>query len=141
MIDDSGKIKKIELDSFKIELILGGGKHMIYDTTKKGLETVFLDYQIAVWRYLWRTPKPSVFSLDTWEAVKRDIAPKTVSRASIINFLNKMVAEGLLDHNEVSGKGGMKGEYSLNGFSNSEAELKHTLSMRLMESIKAELGE
>ena len=77
---------------------------MIYDTTKKGLETVFFDYQVAVWRYLWRTPKPSVFSLDTWEAVKRDIAPKTVSRASIINYLKAMVDNGLLDYGEKTGR-------------------------------------
>jgi hypothetical protein len=31
---------------------------------------------------------------------------KTISRASIINFLNAMVDEGVLDYKEKSGKGG-----------------------------------
>ena len=39
---------------------------------------------------------------------------KTISRASIINFLNAMVDEGLLGYTEITGKGGHRRIYSAN---------------------------
>ena len=36
---------------------------------------------------------------------------KTISRASIINFLNGMVEEGVLDYEEKTGKGGYRRLY------------------------------
>lgn len=36
----------------------------------------------------------------------------SISRASIINFLNSMVDEGLLDYTEITGKGGHRRIYS-----------------------------
>ena len=113
---------------------------MIYDTEKQGLETVFIDYQVAAWQHIWRKPSHEVFSLDTWEAVNRALDPRKMSRASIINFLNRMVKEGLLGYGEVSDKGGMKGRYTaLPNVSDSESALKFTLRQRLMESLREEL--
>jgi len=113
---------------------------LIYDTGKKGLETVFLDYQVEVWRHVWRKPSHQVFSLDAWEAVNRALAPRTVSRASVINFLNGMADEGLLERGEASGKGGMKGTYTaIPNVSDSEAALKYTLRQRLLGSLREEL--
>ena len=113
---------------------------MIYDTAKKGLETVFNDYQIATWRHIWRNPDFAVYSRDTWEAVNKAIAPASVSRASIINYLNKMVDEGLLDYSEMSCKGGMKRGYTAKqGVSESEGSLRFTLRQRILDSIKEQL--
>jgi hypothetical protein len=51
---------------------------------------------------------------------------KSISRASIINFLNDMVDEGVLDYVEESGKGGYHRVYSAKldevGFKRSLAE-------------------
>lgn len=45
-------------------------------------------------------------SRSAYEYVNEKIAPDTVSRASVINFLNKCVDEGYLGYDEASGKGG-----------------------------------
>jgi len=52
-------------------------------------------------------------SRDVWVQVNKDLMGKsTVSRASIINFLNKMVDEGALGYTETAGKGGHRRIYS-----------------------------
>ena len=47
-----------------------------------------------------------MISREVWSHVNKNLNPKTISRASIINFLNAIVDEGVLDYNEKSGKGG-----------------------------------
>jgi len=84
--------------------------------------------------------QPPSFQLGAWEAVNRALAPRTVSRASVINFLKKMAAEGLLWKDEVLGKGGIKDRYkSVAGVSDSEENLKYTLKRRVMDSLLREL--
>jgi predicted transcriptional regulator len=83
------------------------------DTASEGLEMVLKDYQEAALRYLWRLDGDGASSRDVWVQVNEDLKGKrTISRASIINFLNSMVDEGVLSYTETTGKGGHRRIYS-----------------------------
>ena len=83
------------------------------DTSSEGLAMVLKDYQEAALRYLWRLDGEGASSRDVWVQVNDDLTGKrTISRASIINFLNSMVDEGVLNYTEITGKGGHRRIYS-----------------------------
>lgn len=51
-------------------------------------------------------------SRDVWDAVNERLEGKrTISRASVINFLNAMCEDGVLAFHEVTGKGGHRRIY------------------------------
>ena len=71
------------------------------------------DYQKVALEYLWRLDGDGASSRDVWIQVNEDLKGKrTISRASIINFLNSMVDEGVLNYTEITGKGGHRRIYS-----------------------------
>lgn len=83
------------------------------DTSGEGLAMVLKDYQEVALRYLWRLDGEGASSRDVWVQVNEDLKGKrTISRASIINFLNSMVDEGVLNYTEITGKGGHRRIYS-----------------------------
>lgn len=83
------------------------------DTSGEGLAMVLKDYQEVALRYLWRLDGGGASSRDVWVQVNEDLKGKrTISRASIINFLNSMVDEGVLNYTEITGKGGHRRIYS-----------------------------
>jgi predicted transcriptional regulator len=83
------------------------------DTSGEGLAMVLKDYQEVALRYLWRLDGEGASSRDVWVQVNEDLTGKrTISRASIINFLNSMVDEGVLNYTETTGKGGHRRIYS-----------------------------
>jgi hypothetical protein len=74
---------------------------------------VLKDYQEVALRYLWRLDGGGASSRDVWVQVNDDLMGKrTISRASIINFLNSMVDESVLNYTEITGKGGHRRIYS-----------------------------
>ena len=80
---------------------------MKFDTSEKGLLTLFKPYQAALLEYIWElnnSGRVGVTSGQTHEFLKDH--PDSKSRASVIFFLNDMVEEGVLDCEERSGKGG-----------------------------------
>ncbi len=88
-------------------------KIVTFDIKEEGFRTVVKDYQEVALRYLWSLDGGGASSRDVWVNVNRDLMGKrTISRASIINFLNHMVDEGLLTYNEITGKGGHRRIYS-----------------------------
>ena len=78
--------------------------------SENGLEMFFKPYQIASLELLWNSEE-NLSSRQVWEKVNDQI-PGTISRASIINFLNASVENGLLDYVETTGKGGHRRLYS-----------------------------
>ena len=82
------------------------------ETANIGLSMVLKDYQEKAMRYLWRLKGEGASSRDVWMQVNEDLELKTISRASIINFLNSMVDEGVLNYIEITGKGGHRRIYS-----------------------------
>ncbi len=83
------------------------------DTANKGLAMVLKDYQEEALRLIWSKEGEGSSSRDVWSQVnKRLKGERSISRASIINFLNAMVDEGVLDYIEITGKGGHRRIYS-----------------------------
>ena len=80
------------------------------DMTQTGLEMFFKPYMISSLELLWNTEE-TLSSRQVWEQVN-EMLPGTISRASIINFLNASVDTGLLDYEETTGKGGYRRLYT-----------------------------
>ncbi len=84
------------------------------DTSEESLRMILKDYQEAALRYIWRLGGEGASSRDVWVQVNEDLkGERTISRASIINFLNAMVDEGMLNYTETTGKGGHRRIYSM----------------------------
>jgi predicted transcriptional regulator len=86
---------------------------LTFDPAGKGLEKVLKDYQEEALRFVWKTDVEGLSSRQVWTRVN-EVLPggRTISRASIINFLNAMVDEGVLNYTETTGKGGYRRIYS-----------------------------
>jgi len=89
------------------------------DLSQEGLAMLFKDYQEVAMKLLWGTDK-SQSSRDVWIHVNQQLEKvggrpngkrPDISRASIINFLNRMVDEGVLGYTETTGKGGHRRLY------------------------------
>jgi len=89
---------------------------MQIDLKKSGLALVFKDYQVIIMNNLWATGIDHS-SRDVWiecnEELKKKGARESISRASVINFLNSMVDEKILDYHEITGKGGHRRIYKV----------------------------
>jgi len=80
--------------------------NLMFDPKAEGLSKVLRDYQEEALRFVWGSEQ-GVNSRSVWLHVNEAFGgEKTISRASIINFLNGMVDEGVLNYEEKSGKGG-----------------------------------
>lgn len=88
-------------------------KSFKFDPAKKGLRKTLKEYEEVALRYVWSVGEKGVGSGKTWKiTVERLGADKTISRASVIFFLNRMVDQGVLGYTTASGKGGYHRVYS-----------------------------
>ncbi|MHA1409661.1 MAG: hypothetical protein ACTSQY_05060, partial [Candidatus Odinarchaeia archaeon] len=94
------------------------------DTGKEGLEMFFKDWQVEALRYLWTVQPEGANSREVWTNVNHRLQG-SISRASVINFLNAMVDEGLITYTEVTGKGGHHRVYAMQY---GEAEFKQHIA-------------
>ena len=103
------------------------------DTAGEGLAMVLKDYQEEALKYLWRLNGDGASSRDVWVQVNKDLeGRRTISRASIINFLNSMVDEGVLNYIEITGKGGHRRIYSAKY---DEAEFKQFVAETVLKNL------
>lgn len=85
---------------------------IVLDPTKSGFEKVLRDYQIEALKHVWESANKGVTSREVYLHVNKVLGGvKTVSRASIINFLNDMCDDGVLNYEEETCKGGMRRKY------------------------------
>jgi predicted transcriptional regulator len=112
-----------------------------YDTAESGLRAVLKDYQELALRAIWATPE-GLGSKAVWDRVNAELKPNTISRASVINFLEAMREAGVLKGEEKTGKGGHRWIYSP---AMNEAEFKEfiadTLIKKLMRDFPKETAE
>jgi len=94
------------------------------DTGKENLEMFFKDYQVEALRYLWTVQPEGANSRAVWENVNHRLHG-SISRASVINYLNAMVDEDLITYTEVTGKGGHHRVYTMKY---DEAEFKQQIA-------------
>jgi len=86
---------------------------LIFNPAEKGLAKVLKDYQIEALRFVWEKGEEGAISREVWQYVNEILkGVRTISRASIINFLNAMVDEGVLNYVEETCKGGSRRVYS-----------------------------
>jgi predicted transcriptional regulator len=120
------KVLNKETDIGELQLTL------IFNPECDGLSKVFRDYQEEALRLVWKKGEEGVISREVWTHVNENLNGKTISRASIINFLNSLVDEGVLDFHERTGKGGYHRVYrpKLN-----ETEFKKFLAQTVISSL------
>jgi len=108
-----------------------------FDTSETGLRAVLKDYQEIALRVIWASPE-GLGSRTVWDRVNAGLQGKTISRASIINFLEAMREASVLKGVEKTGKGGHRWIYSP---SMNEAEFKQYIASQLIESLMKSFPE
>ncbi len=79
--------------------------HLTFDPSQKSLRKVLKKWEETALSYFWNDEFGK--SSQVWKYVNEQLSPdETISRASIINFLNDMVDYGVLNFNDATGKGG-----------------------------------
>ena len=106
------------------------------DAGQKGHRILFKDYQKAIVDVLIGDPKLFWGSGDMWEAVKRRHIK--ISRASVIFYLNFLVADGLAEWDDATGKGG---HHKLYRISKTWADVKRHIMIRVVEALGEGLDE
>ncbi|MBL7169183.1 BlaI/MecI/CopY family transcriptional regulator [Candidatus Bathyarchaeota archaeon] len=111
----------------------------VIDPDKTGFEKVLRDYQIEALRMVWDDNPKGVNSREVYQHVNRQLdGVRTISRASIINFLNAMCDEGVLAYVEETCKGGTRRKYST-GLD--EEEFKKHIAKSVLESLLKDFPE
>ena len=86
---------------------------LTFDPAGEGLAKVLRDYQIEALRIVWTKGDEGAISKEVWLHVNKVLLGiRTISRASIINFLNAMVDEGVLNYENETCKGGTRRIYT-----------------------------
>ena len=106
---------------------------MKMDLSQEGLKMFFKDYQIESLQVLWESDN-GLFSRDVWVKVNNR-RKEPISRASIINFLNKMLDMGILSGTVLTGKGGHRTRYQTKM---NEKQLKQYLKKKVKERIDSQ---
>ena len=86
---------------------------------------------------IWAGPE-SLGSRVVWDRVNAELKPNTISRASVINFLESMRKMGALKGVEKTGKGGHRWIYSP---AMDEAEFKQHIARTILESLLRDFPE
>jgi hypothetical protein len=102
-----------------------------YDPSKMGLSATLKDYQEIALKVIWASQK-GLGSKGVWDRVNAELKGKTISRASVINFLEDMRQMGVLRGVEETGKGGHHWIYSA---AMTEAEYKSFIAATVLGSL------
>lgn len=78
-----------------------------FNHEKEGLRKTLKEYEEVALRYVWSMGEEGVGSGKTWAITNERLGHgETISRASVIFFLNRMVDQGVLSYRTATGKGG-----------------------------------
>jgi len=78
-----------------------------FDPAQSGLRKTLREYEEIALRYIWDVGDEGAGSGKAWMYVNEQLkGGKSISRASVIFFLNRMVDEGVLGFRDATGKGG-----------------------------------
>ncbi|MCX6649838.1 MAG: BlaI/MecI/CopY family transcriptional regulator [Candidatus Bathyarchaeota archaeon] len=105
-----------------------------YDTSKTGLRTILKDHEELAMRIVWENPN-GANSRAVWMGINARRA-EPISRATVINFLERMREAGIVGGVEVTGKGGHHWVYSA---VLGEAEFRKQVANEIKESIEKNL--
>ena len=111
---------------------------MKFDMEKEGLETVLLPWQVELMRWIWSL-NAEVDSRMAHAHLRGSGTP--MSRASSINFLNRMAEEGFLTYREATTKGGVKRLYEPSEIASDEEAFRRAIADRIVDKARRELLE
>ena len=117
---------------------------IVFDTSKDGMQTIMKDYREIGLRFVWEKGEEGVNSGKTWLHVNKILMEqeRSISRASIIFFLNEMVEDGVLGYRERSGKGGFhRVYYPLLDEGGFKRHVSEKVISKLLETWPDEAGE
>ena len=78
-----------------------------FNPAETGLRKTLREYEEIALRYIWSLGEEGAGSGKAWEHVNEELGEgKSISRASVIFYLNRMVDEGVLGFRDATGKGG-----------------------------------
>jgi len=78
-----------------------------FDPSQPGLRKTLKEYEELALRHIWSVGEEGAASRSTWETVNMQLGTgKSISRASVINALNRFVDQGVLGWRDATGKGG-----------------------------------
>ena len=80
-------------------------KGIEFDTSKTSFNAVLRDWQLKTMHVVWSNTE-GIKSRMVWLKVNQVLRDETISRASVINFLEDMRERGVLRGEERTGKGG-----------------------------------
>jgi hypothetical protein len=106
-------------------------KNIEYDMSQTGLRAVVKDWQEKALRVVWETSE-GVNSRMVYENVNKVLGSESISRASVINFLEDMREMGVLRGEERTGKGGHHWVYFP---AHDEAGFKRFIAENLISSL------
>lgn len=90
----------------------------IFDPSKEGLNKVLKDYEELALRYIWYESEDGAISREVFTYVNKELkkldTKRTISRASIIKFLDYMVDGDVLAYIDETCKGGHRRRYLTN---------------------------
>ena len=104
------------------------------DTGKACLAMFFKCWQVESLRYLWRIRPKGSNSRAVWKNVNERLHG-SISRASVINFLNHMVDEAILTYEEIIGNGGRQRVYYIKY---NEIKFKQHIACRVITKLLKE---
>jgi len=106
-----------------------------FNPNKKGLRTLFREWQISTLRLLWENPNKQYTTKEVWTRVKNR-SKIDVSRATIYHFLDEMSRKGVVSNETGMGRGGERilffSEYN-------ETEFRDLMAGKLVEAVKENL--
>ncbi len=102
-----------------------------FDVSEKGLHAVLKDWELKAMQVVWGSPE-GANSRTVWLETNKALKTSTISRASVINFLEAMRALGVLSGEERTGKGGHHWVYYP---AMDEAGFKRFIASTLLESL------
>jgi predicted transcriptional regulator len=108
-----------------------------FDTAETGLRAVLKDYHEIALRVIWASPE-GLGSKAVMDRVNAELQGKTISRASVINFLEAMREAGVLKGDEKTGKGGHRWIYSP---AMNESEFKEFIAETLIKKLMRDFPE
>jgi hypothetical protein len=134
--------KKLDLQMIILLKWIGNSptmKSIQYDASKKGLEAIFRPWQIVVIDTLHRSSIGMNSKAVTIE-VNKKLGMDSISRASIINFLEYLRGLGILHGEDETGKGGHHWVYSPGmGASQYKQFIVDMILKRITEEFPAEI--
>jgi len=79
-----------------------------FDPSQSGLRKILREWEELALRYVWSVGEEGATSLPIYENVNEQLgAGESISRASVISFMNRLVDQGVLGYREGTGKGGV----------------------------------